>query len=133
MTYFLDTNACVAYLRGTSPALRDALLSQTPTRMQIPAIVEAELLVGARKSLRVDDNLAAVHAFLKPFPIAPFDAECAEQYSRIRSELERAGTIIGPNDLIIAATVVAANGILVTHNTAEFARVPGLRIVDWQI
>jgi len=132
VTFFLDTNACVAYLRGASPALRHNLLESTPSQVRIPAIVEGELLVGARKSHRVEDNLAAVRAFLEPFAVAPFDSACADQYSQVRADLERVGTAIGPNDLLIAATVLASGGILVTHNTAEFARVPGLRLVDWQ-
>ena len=130
--FVLDTNVCVAFLRGTSRTLRDTFLSHTPSQIQIPAIVEAELLVGARKSQRVDDNLAAVRAFLQPFAILPFDRAGAEQYSVIRSDLERASAVIGPTDLVIAATVLAAGGTLVTHNTTEFARVPGLRLVDWQ-
>jgi tRNA(fMet)-specific endonuclease VapC len=55
-----------------------------------------------------------------------------EQYGRIRSDLERAGTPIGPYDLMIAATALAHDLILVTNNTREFARVAGLQIEDWQ-
>jgi len=132
VTYLLDTNACVAFLRGTGPKLRHTLLSHSPSQVQIPAIVEAELLVGARKSRQVEDNLAAVRAFVQPFAVRPFDSACAEQYGLLRADLERSGTTVGPNDLLIAATALALGSVLVTHNTAKFARVPGLRLVDWQ-
>jgi len=94
--------------------------------------VEAELLFGARKSQRVAENLHAVRTLLKSLVIVPFGSAAADQYSHIRSELEADGRIIGPNDLLIAATVMAEGGTLVTHNTDEFSRVRGLHLEDWQ-
>jgi tRNA(fMet)-specific endonuclease VapC len=66
------------------------------------------------------------------FPILPFEAHAADEYSKIRSHLASLGTPIGPNDLMIAAIALANGQILVTHNTAEFGRVPGLVLEDWQ-
>ncbi|HPT13003.1 MAG TPA: PIN domain-containing protein, partial [Bacteroidales bacterium] len=65
--------------------------------------------------------------------IVPFDDDCSIVYSKIRSAMELKGTIIGPNDYIIAATVLAKNGILVTNNTKEFARVKSLKIENWTV
>jgi len=62
----------------------------------------------------------------------PFDDACAERYGIIRSELESAGTPIGPNDLMIAATALAHGATLVTNNVKEFSRVAGLRLEDWE-
>ena len=132
MTYFLDTNACAEYLRGNAPRLRATLRSYPPSEIRIPAIVEAELLFGARKSNRSEENLASTRAFLNPFITVPFDSSAAERYAQIRLNLERRGQVIGPDDLLIAATVLAYGGVLVTHNTSEFARVEGLRLEDWQ-
>ncbi len=59
------------------------------------------------------------------------DADAAVHYAQVRAVTEHAGTLVGPNDLIIAATVLARRGILVTHNLREFRRVPGLRVESW--
>ena len=65
------------------------------------------------------------------YTIVPFDTSAAEEYAVIRSALEKKGTTIGANDYIIAATVLADNGLLVTNNTGDFRRVPRLKLDDW--
>jgi tRNA(fMet)-specific endonuclease VapC len=94
-------------------------------------MVRAELLFGASKSSRNAAALSAVEAFLEPYELLPFAGDAAEHYAEIRGRLEKKGKVIGPADLIIAATARAAGAVLVTHNTKEFARVPGLQIEDW--
>ncbi|GHV93017.1 hypothetical protein AGMMS50268_35200 [Spirochaetia bacterium] len=69
--------------------------------------------------------------FFAPFEIVPFDHEAARKYALIRAHLEQNGMVIGPNDLVIAATVLAHNGVLVSHNTGEFKRIPDLLLEDW--
>ncbi|MDR1799371.1 MAG: type II toxin-antitoxin system VapC family toxin [Bifidobacteriaceae bacterium] len=85
-----------------------------------------------RRSDRPEQNTEAVRRFLAPFAIQPFDSAAAIHYAAIRAGLEATGQVIGPNDLLIAATVLAAGGVLVTHNTKEFSRVPGLLLENWQ-
>lgn len=63
--------------------------------------------------------------------LLPFDSECATLAARIRAELEAAGTPIGPDDTLIAATALRHQGTLVTRNVREFSRVPGLQWVNW--
>jgi tRNA(fMet)-specific endonuclease VapC len=104
-----------------------------PNNIKIPSIVKAELLYGAEKSQHKAKNLVNINRFLEPFEIVPFDDESSIVYSKIRSAMELKGTIIGPNDYIIAATVLAKNGILVTNNTKEFGRVKSLRIENWTV
>jgi tRNA(fMet)-specific endonuclease VapC len=65
-------------------------------------------------------------------PDYPFESTAAEQYSLIRVHLQQQGRLIGVYDLLIAAIALAHNLTLVTHNTSEFSRVPGLRLEDWQ-
>ncbi len=96
------------------------------------SIVKAELFNGDRKSAKPSDNLVKVHRFVDRFHSFPFDDNASEKYSEIRSELEIAGTPIGPNDLLIASIELANNIILVTHNTSEFSRIRGLKIEDWE-
>lgn len=102
-----------------------------PGNIKIPSIVKAELLYGAEKSHHKVKNLSNINRFLEPFEIIPFDDDCSIVYSKLRSAMELKGTIIGPNDYIIAATVLAKNGILVTNNIKEFERVKNLKIENW--
>jgi tRNA(fMet)-specific endonuclease VapC len=94
--------------------------------------VKAELLYGARHSQRVAENLNILARFFAPFVSLPFNDRCAEQYGQIRAGLVQAGTLIGPNDLLIAAIARAYELTLVTHNVEEFGRVNGLRLEDWE-
>jgi len=94
-------------------------------------MVRAELLFGVSKSSRKMAALSAVQAFLEPYELLPFAGDAAEHYADIRGRLEKKGKVISPADLIIAATARAAGAVLVTHNTKEFSRVPGLQIEDW--
>ncbi len=70
--------------------------------------------------------------FLEPFEIIPFGDTEAEIYSEIRSELEKKGKPIGPNDLLIAASVISGNGTLITNNVNEFKRIPSLKVENWE-
>lgn len=131
--YLLDSNACIRILNGSSPLLQKRLRSCSPTEIALCSIVKAELFFGARKSSRQAENLRLVERFSSVFPSFGFDDRCAEIYGSIRSELERSGTPIGPNDLLIAATAIANELTLVTHNTSEFERVVGLQLEDWEL
>ena len=93
--------------------------------------MRAELEFGALKG-GSKARVQAVKEFLAQFPSLPFDDFCVECYSAARNELERKGRRIGALDLVIASIALAHELILVTHNTDEFARVPGLKIEDWQ-
>jgi tRNA(fMet)-specific endonuclease VapC len=77
-------------------------------------------------------RLQRLAEFFAPIRSLPFDDAAAHAYGGIRSELQSAGIIIGPYDLMIAAIALANDLTVVTHNTAEFGRVPGLAIEDWQ-
>ena len=131
MKYFLDTNICIYYLKGSYPKLKQKLLSFNPDTIVIPVITKAELLHGAEKSKQKEDNLKKINQFLLPFKIVDFTDSDASVYASIRSELEKKGTIIGPNDLIIASIVLSNNGTLVTKNVKEFSRIKGLKIENW--
>jgi tRNA(fMet)-specific endonuclease VapC len=130
--YLLDTNACIAILNRSSSKLLERFQARSPAEIGLSSIVKAELLFGARRSTRVEDNLRVLARFFAPFRAFPFDDLCAEHYGSIRADLFRAGKPIGPNDLLIAATARAQDLTLVTSNTREFSRIVGLRIEDWQ-
>ncbi len=132
MIYLLDTNTCIQYLNGRSQTIKQRLRDTLPSQIKLCAIVKAELLYGVMKSARVDRNLAALQEFVSRFESFPFDDSAVESYARIRLHLEKAGTPIGPNDLLIASTAVTYAAVLITHNTREFKRVPGLNFEDWE-
>jgi tRNA(fMet)-specific endonuclease VapC len=132
VTFYLDTNTYVEFLRGRSPTVGDRLRAQTPSNVRLPSMVKAELLFGAAMSRDPEAEAAKVNAFIDAFEIEAFGSGAAAQYAETRSALQRAGQAIGPNDLVIAATVLATGGTLVTHNVEEFQRIPGLNVADWQ-
>jgi len=131
MILFLDTNICIYALKGQFPGIRRQMQSLTPDLIRIPSMVKAELLLGARKSSNPQRVLPLVEKFLSPYEVVPFCERSAVVFSVLRSELEKKGETIGPYDLIIASTVLANNGVLVTRNTREFSRIPALDVVDW--
>lgn len=131
MSYYLDTNTCIYALKGIYPSIERKLRGLTPDSIKIPSLVKAELLFGCEKSQRKKRTRDAVEVFLFPFEVVPFCAKAAEHYAEIRSRLEKKGLPIGPNDLIIAATVAANRGVLVTHNVKEFRRIGKLKVEDW--
>ncbi len=132
MTYLLDSNTCIRYLNGQSAGVLRRLQSLPPTEVAVCSVVKAELYYGAMKSDNPDQTLAKQRLFLDAFASLPFDDRAAELYGRIRADLSRKGTPIGPYDLMIAAIALAHDAILVTHNVREFGRVEGLRFEDWE-
>ena len=131
MIAYLDTDICVFALKNRFPSIQERLQSSPPDRIKIPAIVKAELLLGAQQSRNPAGASHVVEEFLRPFEVIPFCDRCAMSYARIRSDVERRGVSIGPNDLLIAATTLTNQGTLVTHNTKEYGRIPGLPLQDW--
>ena len=132
MTYLLDTNVCVDYLNGRYPSVTERLQRTRPAEVCTSAIVAAELRYGAEKSTHRRQNQARLDHFLAEVAVADFDIEAGVLYGRLRSALERDGTLIGPNDMLIAAHALSLRTTLVTDNVKEFSRVRGLRLENWR-
>jgi len=128
--YLLDANAVITLLNDKTSNAGRRLRCEKPDDVAIPAIVLHELFYGAFKSSRAAQNLALIDAL--QFTVLELDKEDARQAGAIRALLVSKGTPIGAYDVLIAGQAVARNLILVTHNTREFERVPGLRLEDWQ-
>ena len=90
-----------------------------------------ELEIGALKSRNPEARRRELNRLLSVITVLPFDSRAAESSARLRLSIEGAGQKIGPLDTLIAGTVLANGATLVTHNVAEFSRVPGLRVEDW--
>jgi len=132
MAWLLDTNAWIAYLKSAQSPIRARLEKLRPADVLLCSVVKAELLHGAEKYGNREHRRTILTGLFSPYASLPFDDKAAAIYGHIRHELETAGSVIGPNDLMIASIALAGNHTLVTHNTAEFGRVSGLRIEDWQ-
>ena len=129
MRYLLDTNTLIAILNDRRSKPSKKLRRREPGDVVTSSIVLHELYFGAFKSGRPIDNVARldelqIHAI-------PLDQEDARSAGEIRAVLKRAGTPIGPYDILIAGQAFTRNLILVTNNTREFSRVGGLLIEDW--
>ena len=131
MKWLLDTNVCIAIVRGQPESVLKRLRGKAIGQVGISSLTLAELEFGAAKSQRSEQSRLALAEFLLPLEIAPFDDEAAAAYGNVRAVLEKKGKPIGPLDTLIAAHALALGAVLVTHNTREFARVPGLSVEDW--
>jgi len=131
MRYLIDTNIWIVYLKQASTEVRTRLEQTSASEIAVCSVVWAELLHGARKYENRDVREHKIELTLDPFVCLPFDLPAARHYAIIRDELESAGQPIGGNDLLIAAIALANNLTVVTNNSSEFGRVPGLSIEDW--
>lgn len=95
--------------------------------------VKSELYFGAYNSDRKEANLALLAELFSQFESLSFDDQAADVCGQIRADLTKKGTLIGPNDLMIASIALAHDVTLVTHNVREFTRVEGLKIEDWEV
>lgn len=131
MKYHLDTNIIIYALKGTYKEIENHFRSIPFESIVIPRIVIAEIEYGAKKSKNYKQTIEKYNEFINHFEIIDFDEKASRKFGDIRWTLEQAGKQIGPYDLIIASTVLANEGVLVTHNTKEFERIKGLKIEDW--
>jgi len=130
LRYLLDTNVFSEFVRRPQGQVAGRIANVGEETICTSIIVATELRYGAEKSgsrqlaERVDRLLAAIE-------VLPLESPAERRYGEIRHHLARQGTLIGPNDLLIAAHALATNLTLVTANTREFERVPHLRIENW--
>ena len=129
--YLLDTDVCIALLRGRDPRLDARLRRCAAGEVGVSTITVFELTYGAHRSAQVARNQAALAAFFLPLVLVPFDARAAALAGEVRALLAGAGTPIGVYDLLIAAQALALGVPVVTNNEREFRRVPGLQLENW--
>ena len=133
-TYLLDTNACIALINGNETSVRRRFQRAVGRQsvMLLSSIVSFELWYGVAKSQRKEANTERLGAFLAgPLEWTLFDEEDARAAGTIRAELESIGKPIGAYDVLLAGQARRHGATLVTSNTAEFARVSGLKWEDW--
>ena len=130
MKYVLDTNTLIYFFKGIGDVSKH-MLAKSPSELAIPTLVLFELEVGIAKSTSPRKRKSQLQEITALVNILPFGIAESKSAAQIRVKLEKQGLPIGPYDVLIAATAMAKNMILVTHNQKEFGRIEGLRIEDW--
>ncbi|MEY4575498.1 MAG: hypothetical protein RL701_201 [Pseudomonadota bacterium] len=130
MRYLLDTNIVSALVRDPRGVIADRIRDVSEANVCTSIIVAAELRYGATKkgSARLSAQLELV---INALDVVPLEIPTDARYGEIRAQLERAGTLIGGNDLLIAAHALALGCTVVTDNLREFERVNELRVENW--
>ena len=131
MRWMLDTNVCIAIIKRQPERAIRKLRGKSIGQVGVSTITLSELTFGAEASVHPEQNLSALHEFLLPLEIAPYDEACAFQYGQLRAQLKKMGRSLGALDTLIAAHALALDVVLVTHNTGEFSHTSGLRLEDW--
>lgn len=127
--YLLDTNICIAFLRGNRD-IADKLISMGEGNCCLSVITLYELMFGAYYSKREEQEVPKVKLFIERFPIISL-IDAAEEYAVIKTQLRSQGILIDEFDLMIAATALAGDYILVTDNVKHFQRIKDLKIENW--
>jgi tRNA(fMet)-specific endonuclease VapC len=131
--FLLDTDIS-SYIMKRSDAMVLKRLRAVPVHdVAISVITKAELMYGVEVSPRKQLDRAALEGYLKLVEVLAYPEEAAEHYGAIRAALKAAGTMIGANDLLIAAHARCLGLTLVTNNTREFGRVKGLKLENWTL
>lgn len=131
MKYLLDTNIIIYYLNGKYRSIVENFKHTPKSMIYIPGIVMAELEYGAKNSKNYESSIKKIYAFTDTFEKVSFDEDAAKCYGTLRSTLKKQGQLIGANDMLIAATALAEDFVLVTNNVREFERVEGIKLENW--
>ena len=130
MNYLLDTNTCIAIMKGNLRTI-ERLAACSTDDCAVSTISVYELKTGVAKCADPAKENRKVSALLEKLAILNFDDEAASNSARIRADLELKGKMIGPYDVLIAGQAVTNSLVVVTGNLREFSRIPGLIIEDW--
>ena len=130
MRYMLDTDICIYAINERPPKILQALREHHAEGLGVSAITASDLHFGVARTGSAR-NAQALRQFLAGLEVADFDAAAAETGGQVRAWLAAQGTPIGPYDSLIAAHAQALGVTLVTNNTREFERVPGLTLANW--
>jgi tRNA(fMet)-specific endonuclease VapC len=129
VSFLLDSDICSVYLRR--PGSLFVRFMQHSGRLWISTITLSDLYTWAYKQDDPTLILSKVHDLLQDVQVLPFDDTCALELGKTRGSLLRLGIMVSPVDLMIGTIALVHNLTLVTHNTADFQNIPGLRLEDW--
>jgi len=130
LKYMLDTNIVIYTIKNRPSHVRE-IFKQHEGQMCISSVSLGELIYGAERSSQIERNLADINSLIARMEVAAFEEHASEHFGQLRAELYKVGQPIGPYDMMIAGHARSMGLILVTNNTKEFERVPGLRLENW--
>ena len=131
MRYMLDTNICIYAIKHKPEKVFQKLQEVEPEDVYVSSVTYAELVHGVEKSAAVEKNRLALSMLLANIEILDFDVDAANCYGKIRADLEKKGTPIGPLDMMIAGHAQSRGYTVVTNNVKGFSRVSNLKIENW--
>jgi tRNA(fMet)-specific endonuclease VapC len=128
--YLLDTNTCIAIIKDSKDA-GQRFKSRALSELMVSSVTVFELWTGVEKCSKPSREAVRVEGFLSLVEVAEFAVSASKRAAQVRAHLERAGQTIGPYDTLLAGHALDLGCTIVTHNTREFKRVPGLKVEDW--
>lgn len=131
MNFLPDTDTCSVHMRR--PARLAHRFIQCTGQAAISTVTLAELYAGAYKHSQATRLLALIADLLQVVHVIDFDSACAERFGQVRGTLLQQGISVPTTDLMIASVALVRDLTLVTHNTADYQNIPGLRLDDWLI
>lgn len=130
MSFLLDTDTCSAHLKRPSGLMHRFV--QHSGGLFIATIVLAELYTWAHHRRNPTPLIQRIeNDLLSDVTVLDFDSDCAKEFGRVRGQLLQQGISVSRVDALIASVALFHNLTLVTHNTADFQNIPGLRLEDW--
>lgn len=130
LKYMLDTNIVIYTMKNKPEEVRQAFQAHYG-QICISSVVLMELIYGAEKSAAVEKNLTILEGFTARLDVISYNEKAANHSGQLRAELAKKGQSIGPYESMIAGHARAEGLILITNNTKEFMRVPGIRVENW--
>lgn len=130
LRYMLDTNICI-YIMKNRPAYLAPIFDEHSRELCISSVTVMELQYGVENSQQRTTNADKLDSFLARLKILNYDTDAAYHTALIRHKLKQQGTPIGPYDQMIAGHARCHGLTVVTNNTKEFERVPGLITENW--
>lgn len=130
MTYILDTDILIYFLKGEARVVRKMLHTESEA-VHTTIISHSELFFGAYHSAHIEKNLKKISQFLNNISIMPYDEEASSLFGQLKAKLKIKGKLIADMDLMIASICLSQNATLVTNNTKHFEKVPHLKHTNW--
>ena len=128
----LDSDILIYFLKGNKNVVKE-VLKYALSDLYITRINCAELLYGAYNSIKVEENLIKINAFLAQFTVLEFDEKSSKIFAQLKAKLKKEGNIIADMDLMIASITIANRETLATNNHKHFERIKELKRVDWML
>lgn len=131
--YLLDTDICIYIAKNRPQQVRKRMEQCAPGDLAMSVITCGELYLGAQKSVRQTEAFRILKQLTDMISVLDLDESVSQSYGIIRANLERQGTVIGANDLWIAAHAKTKDLVLITNNTREYTRIEHLTVENWAL